>query len=311
MKLGVALAWHALSWEELLQVTRLAEERGYATLYHDGDVSMLGTRSEAEVLDGWTVSTALLAHTQRIAVSSIRLVAHWNAAHLAQAAVTADRLAPGRTRLFISIGERPEDPRFGYPELSPSQRIAWLAETVEAARALWRGETVTRRGRFVQLDAARVRPRPPGGQLPVEIAGRGRRLLEVVARHADLWNVNLPPVPERVRQATDQLEAACGRIGRNPAEIERSMWIFTRVQPGAQPLDLLGEYRRLNPWFGELGDEELQSSLVVGEAAACAEQLAEIASRLGIERPVVDLSGADFESVMRTLEALPVPAPSR
>ena len=41
------------------------------------------------------------------------------------------------------------------------------------------------------------------------------------------------------------------------------------------------------------------------------EQLAEIASRLGIERPVVDLSGADFESVMRTLEALPVPAPSR
>lgn len=311
MTLGVALAWHALSWEELLQVTRLAEERGYETLYHDGDVSMLGTRSEAEVLDGWTVSTALLAHTKRIAVSSIRLVAHWNAAHLAQAAVTADRLAPGRTRLFISIGERPEDPRFGYPELSPGQRIAWLEETLEAARALWQGDAVTRRGRFVQLDAARVRPRPPGGRLPVEIAGRSRGLLDVVARHADIWNMNLPPVPERVRHAEGQLEAACASIGRDPAEIQRSMWIFTRVQPRAQPLDRLGEYRRLNPWFGELGDEELRANLVVGEASACAEQLAEIAGRLGIERPVVDLSGADFETVLRTLEALPAPASSR
>ena len=304
MKFGVALAWHALAWEELLEIARLAEALDYERLYHDGDVSMLGTRGEADVLDGWTVSTALLAHTQRIAISSIRLVGHWNAARLAQVAATAERLTPGRAGFFVSIGERPEDPRFGYPTLPPGQRIAWLDETLDAVRALWRGESVTRQGRFVQLEAARVRPRPPGGRLPVEIAARGPRLLEVVARHADVWNVNLPAAPERVRMAEAQLEHACRRIGRDPAEIQRSMWIFTRVEAGARPRDLLGEFRRLNPWFGALSDEEVLPGLVVGEASECVAKLMEIAGRLGIQRPVVDLSGADFASVRRILEAL-------
>jgi len=49
----------------------------------------------------------------------------------------------------------------------------------------------------------------------------------------------------------------------------------------------------------------------VGEASACAAKLAEIAEQLGIQRPVVDLSGADFESVRRTLEALPLPEATR
>ena len=311
MKFGVALAWHALSWEELLEVTRLAEARGYDRLYHDGDISMLGSRSEADVLDGWTVSTALLARTQRIAISSIRLVAHWNAARLAQVAATAERLTPGRAGFFVSIGERPEDPRFGYPELPPGQRIAWLEETLDAVRALWRGEAVTRQGRFVSLEAARVRPRPPGGRLPVEIAGRGPRLLEVVARHADIWNVNLPAAPEAVRQAEAQLERACRRNGRDPNEIQRSQWIFTRVDPDAGPRDRLGEFRRLNPWFSELSDAAVLPGLVVGEASACAAKLLEIAEQLGIQRPVVDLSGADFESVRRTLEALPLPPATR
>ena len=311
MKFGVALAWHVLAWEELLEVARLAEARGYESLYHDGDISMLGTRSEADVLDGWTVSTALLAHTRRIAIRSIRLVGHWNAAHLAQVAATAERLTPGRAGFFASIGDRPEDPRFGSPALPAGERIAWLEETLDAVRALWRGEAVTRRGRFVQLEAARVRPRPPGGRLPVEIAGRGPRVLEVVARHADVWNVNLPAVPERVRAAEAQLEAACRRNARDPGEIQRSMWIFTRVRPGARPRDLLGEFRRLNPWFGALGDAEVLSGLVVGEASACAAQLVEIAERLGVQRPVVDLSGVDFESVRRILEALPLPEAAR
>ena len=311
MKLGVALAWHALAWEELLEVANLAEARGYARLYHDGDVSMLGTRDEADVLDGWTVSTALLAKTRRIAISSIRLVGHWNAARLAQVAATAERLTPGRAGFFISIGERPEDPRFGYPALTPGQRVAWLEETLDAVRALWRGESVTRNGHFVQLEAARVRPRPPEGRLPVEIAGRSPRLLEVVARHADIWNVNLPPVLHRVRAAEVQLANACRRNARDPQEIHRSMWIFTRVQPGAQPRDFLSEFRRLNPWFSALDDAELLPALVVGEAAACAEQILEIAKRLDIQRPVVDLSGVDFEGVCRILEALPLPEAAR
>jgi alkanesulfonate monooxygenase SsuD/methylene tetrahydromethanopterin reductase-like flavin-dependent oxidoreductase (luciferase family) len=93
VKLAVAFAWHTLVWEDLLDLVQRAEALGFAAVYVDGDVTMLGRRREADVLHGWTVTTALLARTSRIQIGSIRLVHHWNAAHLAQAAAS-----PGSTR---------------------------------------------------------------------------------------------------------------------------------------------------------------------------------------------------------------------
>ena len=132
MRIGIALAWHSLCWEELLDITRLAEARGFELLYHDGDVTMLGSDSQRDVLHGWTVSNALIARSERIRVASIRLVQHWNAAHLAQAIATAERIAPGRLGVFASIGERPEDPAFGIPHLGTAERIQLLEETADA-----------------------------------------------------------------------------------------------------------------------------------------------------------------------------------
>src|SRR5207249_2157986 len=109
VKLGVAFTWHCLAWEELIALVARAEELGYDTAYIDGDVSQLAARRETDVLDGWTATTALIARTRRIRIASIRLVQHWNAAHLAQVAATADRIAPGRLHFFASIGDRPED----------------------------------------------------------------------------------------------------------------------------------------------------------------------------------------------------------
>jgi len=173
MKLGIALGWHTFAWEELLDLVQRAEALGYAAAYVDGDVSMLGVREETEVLDGWTVTEALILRTQRIQIGSIRLVQHWNAAHLAQAVATLERIAPGRLRFFVSIGDRPEDPRFGLPRLPASARIRWLDETLAAVRGLWRGESVSMAGEFVQLDAARVRPVVGEGTLPIEPHVRG------------------------------------------------------------------------------------------------------------------------------------------
>ena len=105
MRLGIALAWHTLCWEELLEITRIAAERGYEVLYHDGDVTMLGSDSQRDVLHGWTVSNALIARSERIHIASIRLVQHWNAPHLAQAIATAEDGA-SVTRLIRAIAIR-------------------------------------------------------------------------------------------------------------------------------------------------------------------------------------------------------------
>jgi hypothetical protein len=135
-------------------------------------------------------------------------------------------------------------------------------------------------------------------------------MLELVAAHANSWDINLPAIPERVKVAQDQLAAACQTLGRVPSGIERSQMIFCRVGRGdaASRQQALAEYRRLNPWFASFVDEELEPSLVVDEPAACRSRLVELAADLSLDLPVVDLSGLALAPSLQTLEAL---APDR
>ena len=185
----------------------------------------------------------------------------------------------------------------------PGERIRWLDETLDAARALWRGERVTRRGRHVRLEGAQLCPTPPGGRIEIAIAAKGPKLLEVVARHADVWDVNLPAVAARVSAAARSLEAACGRVGRDPAGIARSMLIFTRLAASDDPAPFLAEFRRLNPWFGFVPDAEARGALVVGPPGHCRERLSAIARELDLARPVIDLSGVPAGPVRELLHA--------
>jgi alkanesulfonate monooxygenase SsuD/methylene tetrahydromethanopterin reductase-like flavin-dependent oxidoreductase (luciferase family) len=304
LRLAIALGWHSLAYRELLDLVRRAESAGLDAVFVDGDVSQITGHEEADLLDGWTVTAALLASTERIQIGSIRLVHHWNAARLAQATATLEHIAPGRFRFLISIGGQRADRCFGLPFPSARERIAWLDETLSAVRRLWRGEVVTVRGRHVQLSGARIQPGPPGGRLPIEIAAARPRMLEVVATHADVWEMNLPPIPSRVEAAERMLASACRSKNRDPAEIGRSMWIFTR--PGRDPSDagLRDEFRRLNPWLRSLADEELGEAIVAGPPEACRRQIRRIAESFGVSLPVADLSGLPYDAARRSIDSL-------
>jgi alkanesulfonate monooxygenase SsuD/methylene tetrahydromethanopterin reductase-like flavin-dependent oxidoreductase (luciferase family) len=288
LRLGVALGWHRLPFEALLELTRQAETLGYDVVFVDGDVSVIPSLGDADVLDGHTVTTELLARTEHIEVTSLRLVHYWNAARLAQSLATLWRLHPGRVRLFVSIGGQPGDRAFGLGRSGPGERIRWLDETLEAVRALWRGERVVRRGEFVELEGARVRP-APGSAIPIHVAGRGRRLLGVVARHADAWDVNLAAVAGQVAASVRALEEACREEGRDSGEISRSQWM---------------DFEQLNPWFGTLTPAERGEAIVAGSPGECRDRIRSLARQMGLDLPVVDLSGLDAPKAASALEAL-------
>lgn len=281
---------------------RRAEALGYRAAYVDGDVTVVPSRGDAPVLEGWTATVGYLAQTERIEIGSIRLVHHWNVARLAQAVATAESMAPGRLRLLASIGAQPTDRRFGFAFLPTPERLAWLDEWLAALRRLLAGEDVTVAGRFVSLTDARVRPVPRGGRMPIEVGGGSAALLDRVARHADRWDVNVPPVAARVRAAMRRLEAACDRAGRDPATVGRSMWIF--VRPGADPRASATRdaFRRWHPWFRELPDAELDEAIVAGPVGSCRDRVAAIRSELGIDLPVLDLAGLDAGAALAAID---------
>lgn len=303
-RLGVAFGWNQLAFEELRSLVQHAEALGYASAYVDGDVTQMPSRGEGDVLDGWTVTSALVLATQRIEIASMRLVHHWNAARLAQALATLERIAPGRQRFLVSIGSRPEDRHFGLAPGPVGARISHLVEALEAIRGLLRGESVHTEGQHVQLAGAHVRPTPPAGRPPFEIAARGPRMLRVVAAYGDAWNVNLPPLAHRVLPAVARLEAACRALHRDPARVERVLAVFAR--PGQDPDDprVPAAFRRWNPWHDGITDAEIPEAMLAGDSAVCRARLAWIRSELGIQVPLLDLSGLDADAARHALDAL-------
>ena len=301
--LAVAFTWHQLRFEELVALVQRAEALGYAAAYVDGDVSQLASLGARDVLDGWTVTTVLAQRTQRIQLASIRLVHYWNAARLAQSFATLERIAPGRQRALLAIGAHAADRAFGLPFPPVRDRIAWLDETLVALRALWRGEPVTAHGRFVALDGACVRPAlatPP----PLEIAAAGPRMLALVARHADAWNINVPPLAPRVAAASAALASACAARGRPVREIARALQIFARPARAASDPALVGEFRRFHPWFADVPDAQIPHATLCGGAPAARAQLARLRRELALDLPIVDLTGLPRPDAEAALEAL-------
>ncbi|MFD5465495.1 LLM class flavin-dependent oxidoreductase [Kitasatospora sp. NPDC127059] len=196
-----------------------------------------------EVLEGWTLLSALAARTTRLRlgllVTSNRLR---HPALLGKMATTVDVISGGRLVMGLGVGgthqpagaggiagDNPalaEYAGYGFDLVPPGEGIGRLAETVEVLRGMWTEDVFDHDGRYYRLTGNRNEPKPvqrPGP--PILIGGWGTRLLRLVAEQADIWNVPGPPHNgvERVVERSRVLDAHCAAIGRDPAEITRSV----------------------------------------------------------------------------------------
>jgi alkanesulfonate monooxygenase SsuD/methylene tetrahydromethanopterin reductase-like flavin-dependent oxidoreductase (luciferase family) len=153
---------------------------------------------------------------------------------LANMGATVDRISHGRLDFGIGAGWHEEEhAMYGMPLYSPGERIRRLGEACEVIRRLWTEETVTFAGKYYQLRDARLEPKPVQKPYPpFVIGGGGEQLtLKITAKYADVWNFAGGPV-ETFEHKNAVLDEHCRAIGRDPAEIERS------VQVTVQPDDL-------------------------------------------------------------------------
>ncbi len=289
-RVGVSLTGCRLRLSEIRGLVKSADDLGYPVILVDGDASLLPARPEAPIYDSTALLATALSDTRRARVGSIRLPAFWNAVLLARSLSTLQEIGSGRALALFGVGSGRQERRLDLPLRPPGERVDHLDELLDALRPLLAGEKVTRRGRYVRFcDVSIV---PPPSPLPIIVSAAGPRALRVVERHADIWDANVAPVPERFLPLRE-------RLGR---KLPTWIWIFAR--PGTDLEGAIADYRRYSPWFGDLPERTLSEALLWGDAERCADRLESLGQSMGIDTTILDLAGLDEPAARRALEAL-------
>jgi probable F420-dependent oxidoreductase len=229
---------------------------------------------------------------------------------LARTAATVDRMIGGRLVLGIGTGYmQAEHDSLDLPLREPGARVRRLGESLAVLRALLDTGTATFDGEFhhIAIDDLGIHPARP--HVPFLIGGNGRRVVELAARHADIFQftglahgAGGIPTPagfalELVRQRAEWLEAdAGGRL----AAIERSALVqMVHVGTGADeavaglaeqyhvtaevvrdtPFVMIGSTDQIVDKLGRLRDTVGISHYVVRDAEQFAPVVAALAGR--------------------------------
>jgi alkanesulfonate monooxygenase SsuD/methylene tetrahydromethanopterin reductase-like flavin-dependent oxidoreductase (luciferase family) len=213
------------------------------------------------MFEAMVTSTWLAAQTERLGVGSLVLCDSFrHPAVLAREAVSVDHASGGRFELGIGWGSQAgEIETFGIGSTQPLDRLSRLKETLEILEGLWSGEVFDYEGEHFTLRGARQQPGPLR-RIPIVIGGAGQRTLELVAAHADWWNVHvgildkLDDVRARAGKARCSLQIQVAFVpsaGRRE-EIEAT----ARRRFGSLPV--VGTASQLVEHFGMLGDRGVE-----------------------------------------------------
>jgi alkanesulfonate monooxygenase SsuD/methylene tetrahydromethanopterin reductase-like flavin-dependent oxidoreductase (luciferase family) len=201
-------------------------------------------------LEGWSLLAACAAVTDNLKLGI--LVAgntYRNPGLMAKMAATVDVVAPGRVMLGIGAGWNVrEHEAYGWEFPSMRERSDRLEEACELIRKLFHSgpeERIDYQGKYYQLKQAAFAPKSGNGKpIPIMVGGTGeKRTLKTLAMYGDIMNVIASP--ERVKHLSSVLERHCEAVGRDPAEIQKTVHVPIRIVHDEKKAE---EIRGENAW---------------------------------------------------------------
>lgn len=252
MKLALHLYW--LSWPggttalgpTLAGMARAADQGGFATVtMMDHYFQMEGVGGPFEpMLEGYTGLGFLAGQTSQIELGLlVGGVTYRHPGLLAKIVTTLDVLSGGRAMLGLGAAwyER-EHLGLGVPFPPLKERYERLEETLQICQQMWSDNDGPYDGTHYQLAETLNLPQPIR-RPPILIGGGGeRKTLRLVAQYADACNLFSGNVDD-VKRKLDVLDEHCATVGRNPADIERTI-----IGGPASPDDVDGYLASLEPY---------------------------------------------------------------
>ena len=238
LKVGIQLpeVEREVRWPELLDMIRAIEDLGFDSIWlGEHLLYRWPDRPPRGPWEAWTELAAIAAVTSRVEFGPLVACTNFhNPALLAKQAATIDEISGGRFILGLGAGwNEPEFRAFGLPF---DHRVDRFEEAYAIIRGLLQDGAVDFEGRFYQARDCELLPRGPRpGGPPLLIGSNGPRMLRITMATAHAWNSwfsDFDNRPDGIARLRDVVDAACRDVGRDPAEIARTVAVMVRLPGG-------------------------------------------------------------------------------
>jgi probable F420-dependent oxidoreductase len=208
VKIGVQLHPQATSMAELRDAWKRADAVGVDSLWVWDHFYPLYGDPDAAHFEAYTVLAAMAADTSHATIGAmVTCNSYRNPQLLADMSRTIDHISNGRFVLGIGSGWFERDyTEYGYDFGTAIGRLHALRDALPV----------------ISERLGKLNPGPVNGSIPILIGGGGEKVtLKLVAQFASQWNGMGDP--EQIAHKNSVIDSWCAELGRNPAEIERTV----------------------------------------------------------------------------------------
>jgi F420-dependent oxidoreductase-like protein len=234
MRFGLQLWSQQTDWQSWRDSALAAEAAGWDSVWTWDHLMAIFGSWEQPIFEGWMTLAGIAPLTSRLRLGlMVGANTFRNPGLTAKVAITLDHLSEGRAMLGIGGAwfEREHEAYGIHFGTGFGERLDRLDESVMLIRRLLDGERFSHEGRFYTFTDALANPKPVQAHLPILIGGSGpTKTLRTTALRADAWNSS--GTVDEIREKLTTLERHCADVGRDPAEIEKTVSFPTILRDG-------------------------------------------------------------------------------